>query len=466
MSIIRSTWIGSDRWLPRGRVEIIGGAFYEPILTMIPSRDRLGQIETYSHWLENRLGGAVRGMWIPERVWEQSLTSDVSRAGIEYTVLDDFHFRNAGLSEEQLHGYYVTEDDGRTLNIFPGSERLRYLIPFRDPQETIEYLRGVAEQHPQAVAVFGDDGEKFGTWPETNKHCYHDGWLRRFFDALAANRDWLKTTTLADAVERVPPLGKIYLPDCSYREMTEWALPVAQQLAYDSAVHDLEHDPRWPRIKPFVRGGFWRNFKVKYPEANEMYSRMMMVSRRLEQAQREGVGGETRGVGAPRVVPRPVQLQLLARGVWRDLSAALAERRLQPPDRRRQPAGQGEFQRAQQWARRSDGGRLQLRRPAGNPLAERQAGRPAGAGGGRPDVRTGRPLDLPQSAGHAVPPARGLSPQGVGRPIGQTGTTAPASTIAWSSNRPVWIAAALRPLSAQEPDRSLLRQRRAIAGGG
>ena len=108
---------------------------------MIPSRDRLGQIQTYSQWLERRLGGRVRGMWIPERVWEQSLTSDVSRAGIQYTVLDDFHFRNAGLSEERLHGYYVTEDDGRTLSIFPGSERLRYLIPFRDPQETVEYLR-------------------------------------------------------------------------------------------------------------------------------------------------------------------------------------------------------------------------------------------------------------------------------------------------------------------------------------
>ena len=39
-----------------GRVEIIGGAFYEPILTMIPSRDRLGQIQTYTQWLERRLG--------------------------------------------------------------------------------------------------------------------------------------------------------------------------------------------------------------------------------------------------------------------------------------------------------------------------------------------------------------------------------------------------------------------------
>ncbi len=275
-----------------GRVEIIGGAFYEPILTMIPSRDRLGQIQTYTQWLENHLGARVRGIWMPERVWEQSLTSDVSAAGIQYTVLDDYHFRNAGLSEERLHGYYITEDEGRTLSIFPGSERLRYLIPFRDPHETVEYLRVISVEHPQAVAVFGDDGEKFGTWPGTHKHCYQDGWLRRFFDALAANRDWLQSTTLADAVDHVPPLGKIYLPDCSYREMTEWALPVTQQLAYESAVHELEHDQRWPRIKPFVRGGCWRNFKVKYPEANEMYSRMMMVSRRLQRAEREGARGE------------------------------------------------------------------------------------------------------------------------------------------------------------------------------
>ena len=275
-----------------GRIEIIGGAFYEPILTMIPSRDRVGQITSYTKWLESRLDAEVRGMWIPERVWEQTLTSDLNAACVQYTILDDFHFRSAGLTEDQLFGYYVTEDDGRTLSVFPGSEQLRYHIPFRDPEDTVNYLRAAAERHPNAVAVFGDDGEKFGSWPETNHHCYHDRWLRRFFDALSANRDWLHTTTLAEAIDHVPPVGRIYLPDASYREMTEWALPVGQQLAYESIVHDFEHDDRWPRILPFLRGGFWRNFKVKYPEANEMYSRMMMVSRRIEQAEQDGADGE------------------------------------------------------------------------------------------------------------------------------------------------------------------------------
>ena len=275
-----------------GRLEILGGPFYEPILTMIPARDRIGQITSYTNWLEGRLGGNVQGMWMPERVWEQSLTRDLVDAGMKYTVLDDYHFRNAGLRHEQLDGYYVTEDDGRVLSIFPGSERLRYTIPFAAPHESVDHLRMIAERRPGSVVVFGDDGEKFGTWPETKQHVYDNGWLRQFFDQLAQNSDWLQTATLAEAAASVPPIGKIYLPDGSYREMTEWALPVDRQHEYEGVVHDMQSDPRWPRVQPFMRGGFWRNFRVKYPEANEMYSRMMMVSRRIEQAERDGLEGE------------------------------------------------------------------------------------------------------------------------------------------------------------------------------
>lgn len=266
-----------------GRIEILGGPYYEPILTMIPGRDRIGQIRSYADWLEKRFGTRPQGIWVPERVWEQSLTSDVARAGVKYTLLDDCHFRNAGLTDDKLLGQFVTEDDGRVLSIFPGSERLRYLIPFREPHETIDYLRHIADQFPNSVAVFGDDGEKLGTWPETNQHVYGNGWLRRFFDALVENQDWISTTTLADAYENTPPQGMTYLPDSSYREMTEWVLPPEQQNEFEDLSREMEADPRWQRIKCFVRGGFWRNFMVRYPESNEMYARMMQVSRRLEQ---------------------------------------------------------------------------------------------------------------------------------------------------------------------------------------
>ncbi len=279
------------------RIEIVGGPFYEPILAMLPSRDRIGQIRQYSHWLQQRLGATIRGMWMPERIWEQSYTRDLVEAGMEYTVLDDYHFKKAGLVEEELYGHFVTEDDGQVMSIFPGSERLRYLIPFQQPEEIVDHLAELAERHPGSVAVFGDDGEKFGTWPGTFKHVYEDGWLERFFQAIADNQDWIQTSTMAEVVDTLPPVGKIYLPDCSYREMTEWSLPAERLVRYESIRHDMESDPRWPEVSQFVRGGFWRNFKTKYPESNDMYSRMMAISRRLARtsdasARGEGVDGK------------------------------------------------------------------------------------------------------------------------------------------------------------------------------
>jgi alpha-amylase len=140
--------------------------------------------------------------------------------------------------------------------------------------------------------VFGDDGEKFGTWPGTREHVYDRGWLTQFFDVLVANSDWLKLTTPAVALASVAPLGKVYIPEGSYREMTEWALPAARINQYEDVKHELEHHGQWDAVKPFVRGGYWRNFKVKYPETNAMYSRMQMVSRRLQEMVASGAAGD------------------------------------------------------------------------------------------------------------------------------------------------------------------------------
>lgn len=265
-----------------GRVEILGGAFFEPILTMIPARDRLGQIESFSDHLCEIFQTKVRGMWVPERVWEQQLVSAIAAAGIEYTVLDDFHFLSAGCTDDDVFGYYLSEDEGRLLKIFPASEKLRYTIPFQEPHASYLFLKDLAERRPGSTVVFADDGEKLGSWPKTFDHVYTQGWLRHFCDMLLANRDWLETTTFGRAVDSTLPLGKIYLRDCSYREMTEWALPVEALCAYEEAAAHLARLDQVLDIKRFFHaGGSWRNFKARYTECDEMYTRMLSVSNRL-----------------------------------------------------------------------------------------------------------------------------------------------------------------------------------------
>ena len=276
----------------RGQFEIIGGPFYEPILAGIPSYDRVGQITAYSRYLEQLFGAKVRGMWMPERVWEQNFTSDVTRAGIEYTILDDHHFRSAGLRDDQLHGYYLSEDEGRLLKIFPGSEKLRYTIPFADPQETIRYLRDIAERIPTPVVCFGDDGEKFGTWPETKKHVYENGWRQRKLKRISRRGLHPRKLRLAQSLHagrsgRSRPPGGQRLPSrLQLPRNDRMGSPgrTARRIRNSSRQAARQHEPEWhSALRPFIRGGTWRNFRVKYPEANEMYTRMLQISQRLQQ---------------------------------------------------------------------------------------------------------------------------------------------------------------------------------------
>ncbi|MGC8642516.1 MAG: alpha-amylase/4-alpha-glucanotransferase domain-containing protein, partial [Isosphaeraceae bacterium] len=110
-------------------------------------------------------------------------------------------------------------------------------------------------------------------------------WLNHFCDMILANRDWLEVSTLGRTVDSTLPLGKVYVPDGSYREMTEWVLPPALHQEYQQARAQLEQSPLAGEIKPFFRaGGYWRNFKARYPESDEMYARMLGISRRLAAA--------------------------------------------------------------------------------------------------------------------------------------------------------------------------------------
>ena len=259
----------------RGQVELLTGGFYEPILAVLPDHDKFGQIERLTAFLKTHVGIRPRGMWLAERVWEPHLPRVLVEAGVEYVLVDDRHFALAGLDPEALGGYYLTEDQGTRLRVFPISQRLRYLIPFAEVEASLEYLATRRGKVPAVTMV--DDGEKFGVWPGTHAHVYEKGWLDRFFDRLLAT-EWLDLATLSDVVDRVEATAPVYLPTASYREMGEWALPLAAQRRLERAKHDLERLGGGDADADLLRGGFWRTFLVKYPEVADTYWKMLRLS--------------------------------------------------------------------------------------------------------------------------------------------------------------------------------------------
>ena len=272
----------------RGQVEIMSGGFYEPILTVIPRDDALGQIAMMNDWVERRFGMRPRGLWCAERIWEPQLAGLLAEAGVEYTVIDESHFTYSGLTARDMFGYYVTEDNGAIVRVFPIDKTLRYSIPFKMPDVTIDYLKGIADESGTKAATLGDDGEKFGVWPGTHKWVYTDGYLDNLFGALETNADWIKMPTFSEYIDAVAPMGRVYLPTASYEEMMEWSLPVESQHGYERFVARLKAEQIYDENKPYVRGGFWRNFMARYSESNLMNKRMLRVSAKVREAGDDG----------------------------------------------------------------------------------------------------------------------------------------------------------------------------------
>ncbi len=245
----------------QGQVELLAGAFHHPLLPLIPQVDRCGQLAAHRALLAARFGVEPRGVWIPERVWEQTLLPDLVASGARYTVLDDHLFTAAGLQPNDLIGPYLTEDQGETLTVFPAGQHWRYVLPFTAVPQIFEMLQAWgAMVGPGALAVHADDLEKLGGWPGTYEFVHAGGWLAEFLAMLRRERPNIAVETLGTAARQMPPRGFVTLPAGAYPELMRLALPpTAREL-------------------PFTFGQ-GRGFLARYPEARIDYRRQQQASR-------------------------------------------------------------------------------------------------------------------------------------------------------------------------------------------
>ena len=268
------------RMVERGQVELFGAGDTEPVLAVIPNRDRIGQIASLSRKLKAKFGQTPQGAWLTERVWEATVVPALVDCGIRYVTVDDYHFLASGRSAAELDGYFTTEEDGRRLDLFPISEALRYRIPFALAEDTVAYIESLACAKQSAAAVYFDDIEKFGIWPETYDWVYEKGWLRQFIERVLASGK-IVTQTFGEYRDRERTRGVVYLPTTSYIEMNEWTLPTPAAHAYADLVEREKRNGNYGTSKAFLRGGIWKNFVSRYPEANWMHKRMLSLSERL-----------------------------------------------------------------------------------------------------------------------------------------------------------------------------------------
>jgi hypothetical protein len=268
------------------KIEMLGGGYYEPVLASIPRRDRIKQLGLLNEAVKKYFGVYPKGAWITERIWQPDIIDSLDEAGIHYAFLDDSQFFQSGIDSNDIDKIFITEYNGKYFNLFPIHERLRYKLPFANPEESVREILYMNERLSN-LSVMVDDGEKMGSWPNTFEWVYGkafnsedkfdgiggNGWLNKFLTILGDPSNNIKMKLPSELIDEISIRQPVYLPLSSYREMGEWTLPVEKRFKYD---YTKEKYP-----DAVLAGGIWHNFFIHYPESNLIHKRMLFLSNKI-----------------------------------------------------------------------------------------------------------------------------------------------------------------------------------------
>lgn len=142
-----------NNMLSRKQIELLGGGYYQPYLSLLPASDVIGQIEMMTSAIRTQFGKRPRGLFLTASAWTPSLITPFVRCGMEYCLLDYRLFPVNG--EQNSKNFYfspaIVEDKGKTITVFP-------YIPddpdfmTRTPQEFYEKL--VVSTHSAGESMY------------------------------------------------------------------------------------------------------------------------------------------------------------------------------------------------------------------------------------------------------------------------------------------------------------------------
>ena len=313
-----------------GRVEMLSGGFYEPVLVDWPEEDRDGQVSKMGGWLKERLGAQLAGAWLAEGVWGPSLCGVLGRAGLQYAPVQGSFFLQAGVIPAKLNGHYVTDQAGQMLFVLPTCPDLTRLIPHAPLDELFAHLRRIANRSEDITLTLAANLE---TWPKLPAGAM--GYLEQLCRKLEESSNWVNTLTGQAQLKRQAPRGRVSLPPGTPAELGGWSLPGVARKEFFKERGQLAQRYDAKKWLPFFRGGSWASFRVRYEELNLMYRKNLFLGRKVKAKIKSGAGravverlwraqcstalwhGTRGGLHSPH----------LRAAIWRELLAAEAELR-------------------------------------------------------------------------------------------------------------------------------------------
>jgi len=254
------------------RIELLGGAFHDPVLSNIPERDAIGQLTYTANFYKRHFGKLPKGAWLCLRTWDPALIRALVRSGVSYTLLDDAQFVSAGLHPDDIHGHFTTERAGHTMAVFPIDASVVAIVGSdEDPKPALRRLALL--DRGNHAEVFAGDGHDL----------IRRGRLEPLMDALESEYHWLKTTMLEHAWANQAAVGRVYLPTSCQPDLGQWCRPAATANRQRDLLRELAAMGVLEQVQQLAGGVVFDNFLVKYPEVNRLHKRMLRVSGRIDE---------------------------------------------------------------------------------------------------------------------------------------------------------------------------------------
>lgn len=236
-----------------GRIEMLGGGYYDPILPMIPKSDRLGQIHKLNDALRERTGLSPDGFWPAAQVWDPCLIHAVHQSKMKYALLDYAHFLRAGFNQTDLCGYFVTEEMGESIYLIPTHNVIRGQTDFSSLASIRPLAQNASNAEMTHLSLMVHPHQNSDQAGEQARHTYLTEW-KSLFDFLHKESSWLKTIHFSDVLNKCPFQGVVRIPSSST----------------ESKLDDVKD---------------WRQVFNDYPEINNTQKRMLLISQSVAKAE-------------------------------------------------------------------------------------------------------------------------------------------------------------------------------------
>jgi alpha-amylase len=265
-----------EEMILRKQIELLGGGFFSPLLPLIPGPDRLGQVELLTTFIRKSFGKRPRGCWLPDYAWEPGLASSLQACGFDYSFLPERQFRIAGVAGDEIGSPVMTEDQGRSIIIFPVFDIFE---SFSEPLPIVEALSSlVSRVGEQRLYTFLFPGEAARTLWMASKLESPDVFFERSFAALQREGPRFETTTPLRYLKGARDFTRAYFPGCASAALMESSMHPENQPPSSSA---KKAAPKAANSSgqdcPSVVTGSPRRLLLRHEESLALYAKMHYV---------------------------------------------------------------------------------------------------------------------------------------------------------------------------------------------